>query len=152
MRPKGYRHTEETRHKISQSRMGQDNPNWKGGRSSKTRGYVTVRVYPENFFYPMAESDGYILEHRLVMAKYLNRCLLPWEIVHHKNGIRNDNRLENLKLLPSQTYHTVDTLLKSKVTKLEKRIQILEKRIILLEAENLKLNLGLERNENKCIA
>lgn len=59
-------------------------------------GYILVRA-PKG--HPTARVDGSILEHRLMMEKRLGRHLHEWEIVHHKNGNRSDNSLENLELL-----------------------------------------------------
>lgn len=114
---------------------GENSRNWKGGRQITKDGYVYIRLQPDDFFFPMATSHNQVLEHRLVVAKALNRCLLPWEIVHHKGTKylqgsfedKQDNRYpENLQLLPSQTYHAVDTQVKRYIRRLEKRIAVLE--------------------------
>ena len=61
-------------------------------------GYVKVRVSPDSDFYPMTDKQGYSLEHRIIYAQYLGRCLQSWEIIHHKDGVRDNNSLDNLEL------------------------------------------------------
>ena len=68
--------------------------NWKGGRQMGSGGYIYVRATE----HPNANADGYIAEHRVVMEQAIGRPLKRSETVHHKNGIRDDNRIENLEL------------------------------------------------------
>lgn len=82
-------------------------------------GYILIRLQPDDFFYPMVGKDGYVREHRLVMAKYLGRNLHLWEAVHHKNHIRDDNRKENLQLISIDSHNAF--------TRQEQRIEYLEK-------------------------
>lgn len=58
-------------------------------------GYILVFVGRGE---PMANTQGYVLQHRLVMAEMIGRPLLSSENVHHRNGDRSDNRPENLEL------------------------------------------------------
>lgn len=117
--------------KIQIANRGSGNNSWKGGMRQLIRGYVGIWVSLEDFFAPMRGHRGYVLEHRLVMAKHLGRCLHSWEIVHHKNGIKDDNRIENLQLVTDDRH--------KQITILENRINYLEKRVSLLEAENVLL-------------
>lgn len=67
------------------------------------KGYI-VRYYKSfdkkywKILVKMCKTNGQIKEHRAKMAIKLNRPLEDWEIVHHINGIRNDNRIENLEI------------------------------------------------------
>lgn len=64
------------------------------GRQVDRKGYVQY-YWPEH---PNARADGKIAEHSMVMSASLGRALLPAENVHHRNGVRDDNRIENLEL------------------------------------------------------
>jgi len=83
------------------NRKGKKAPNFKTGKLF-SEGYI--RVYKPTHLY--CNKKGYVLEHRLVMEKYLGRYLKPEEIVHHRNEIREDNRLKNLKLFKNTGQHT----------------------------------------------
>lgn len=55
-----------------------------------------------------AMKTGYVREHRMIMSDFIGRKLLHNEEVHHKNEIKNDNRIDNLeiKIKPAHTsYH-----------------------------------------------
>ena len=80
---------------------------WKGGRHTTTGGYIKLMLPIDDFFSSMGDTaNHYVFEHRLVMAKSLGRSLQPWEIVHHKNGIKDDNRKENLELSTKYSHLT----------------------------------------------
>jgi hypothetical protein len=70
------------------SRAGNKHQAWKGGRHLTKGGYIIVS----------AGVNRYKMEHRAVMENSLGRELFPEETVHHLNGIRGDNRAENLEL------------------------------------------------------
>ena len=77
---------------------GEKNNFWSGGKTITAQGYIHIYLPKDSPFYSMVNKTGKVCEHRLVMAQHLNRCLQPFEIVHHKNGNKQDNRLENLEL------------------------------------------------------
>ena len=109
--------------KCSQ-RHRETHPCWKGGKHYDRNGYVLTTLQPDNFFFSMAKPRHYILEHRLVMAQHLGRCLHPWEIVHHRNGKRDDNRIENLQLI-SELGHKQLGQLETEIQKLQEEIRLL---------------------------
>ena len=82
-------------------KQGKNHYNWKGGKRITYKGYM--HIYKPN--HPFCTNRSYILEHRLVMEKYLGRYLKPEEVVHHINGNKSDNRLKNLRLFANYKEH-----------------------------------------------
>ena len=85
--------------------IGQNKAKWNGGLA-KCNGYVYVYSPLHPFKNKMGK--GYVKRARLVMEDFLGRYLKKTEIVHHKNGKRDDDTLDNLELMDftaHQKYH-----------------------------------------------
>jgi HNH endonuclease len=78
---------------------GQTNTNWKGGKRMQG-GYTYVLAPINHPIRGLAKGKRrYIAEHRLVVEQHIKRYLEPFETVHHRNGIKTDNRIENLEIV-----------------------------------------------------
>ena len=86
--------------------IGERNPSWRGGKHFDKSGYVMV--YSPT--HPHRNGYDNVREHRLVMEKKLGRYLQPHEVVDHRNGVKSDNRLSNLRLFSKNGEHLAATL------------------------------------------
>lgn len=71
-------------------KFGEESPSWKGGKSPHSGGYNTLNI-----------NGKYVLEHRIIWEQYHNACLLPWSHVHHRDGNKKNNDIDNLEGMTS---------------------------------------------------
>lgn len=140
------------RQKRKPPKTGKDLSYWRGGRAGKPGDYQYVSILPDNlFYYSMGKPNSgkyskrrYVQEHRLVMAQHLGRPLRKHEIVHHLNGIKDDNRIENLQLVDKQSIHVSTG---KRVAELEKEIRLLKVQVKILTERLNQLNVAVPELE-----
>lgn len=113
---------EQYRQEVGERCAGDKQYKWKGGIAQHSDGYLYEKCYG----HPKANKD-YVLQHRLVMERWLRefqpesaalveiageKYLRPDIIVHHKNQIRTDNRIENLQLTTNGDHQRLHTQLR----------------------------------------
>ncbi len=111
------------------TRTGEKNPNWKGGQTRMDKGYSLIRK-PRN-------GSPYTLEH-IAIWEDANGPLPDGWVIHHLNGVKTDNRLENLAAMPRNQHHRAPRQAlvpyEDHIRSLEERIRQLEERLRALEA------------------
>jgi len=102
---KGKHHSLKSKLLMSKARKGDKCCNWKGGRIQKetSHGYKYIVIYSPT--HPNKDSKGYVLEHRLIMEKFLGRVLSKEETVHHIDNNPLNNNISNLMLFKSKGAH-----------------------------------------------
>jgi len=102
--------TEKWRQQHSEKMKGENNPNWKGGKRKNKNGYIMIHK-PNH---PFVSASCYINQSRLIAEKCLKRYLTIQEVVHHINGIKDDDRPENLYVFTTNSAHVIYERFKNK--------------------------------------
>lgn len=100
---------------------GEHHPFWKGGKYRSCKGYIMIRKVG---YYKKAT---YVSEHRLIWEQYYKQKLPKGWVIHHLNGIKEDNRIENLFALPQKEHSKILKILQDKIACLEKELKRFDK-------------------------
>ena len=98
---------------INLLHYGKDNYMWTSGQFKKKAGYVLVL----SSNHPFRDCKGYVRRSRLNMEKHIGRYLTRQEVVHHINRIKDDDKIENLMLFPSNFEHILHHIKLSKLNR-----------------------------------
>lgn len=108
--------SEETKKKISLSKIGKNygligpnNSNWKGGRANQG-GYIAILI-PDH---PFSDINERVKEERLVVEAHIGRFLTKKEIIHHKDEIKTNNKIENLQIVSTSGHAKIHGNMKGK--------------------------------------
>jgi len=88
------------------SMKGRSHPNWKGGRSKSGSGYIIIHK-PEHH---RARKNDYVFEHIVVWEEAHHQPLPDGWVVHHLNGVKDDNRPKNLLGMPKSGHSPALTM------------------------------------------
>ena len=88
---------------VTRSHFGSSNPKWKGGQTTDGRGR-TLLHRPDH---PSANKWGYVYRYRILVEESIGRFLTSDEIVHHKDGDKSNDAIENLEIM-SQSNHIAE--------------------------------------------
>jgi hypothetical protein len=115
---------------------GKNHHMWKGGIRLRKDGYIDIASshVPDAYKPMIRSSQGVVMEHRLVMAQHVGRPLKSHEVVHHKNGIRDDNRIENLELHSAFEHMGITASENKEISRLKRENKALMRRIQELES------------------
>uniref|UniRef100_A0A6M3LZ09 Putative homing endonuclease n=1 Tax=viral metagenome TaxID=1070528 RepID=A0A6M3LZ09_9ZZZZ len=108
----------------------------KGNGKFKLNGYYVVKLIPDHPYFAMAFKNGYILEHRLIMAQQMGRLLTKNEIVHHRDRNKINNIPDNLKLVTRYNHRETEN---NDIVELMNKVKN-------LEAENKRLRIIINGN------
>lgn len=125
-----YTHDSKLREVFLYDRHGKNHPMWNGGLYINSQGYLCI--YSPN--HPYKDTRNYVREHRLVMEKQLGRYLKPNEVVHHINGIKSDNRIENLRLMNKLEHDSFHGINQTRLPKIKKMCPVCKKKFYVYQS------------------